>query len=148
MYIAHEIYKRIVEEVPDHPPEIGGILGARNGVICYVVFDCGTQRENMGKCYYTPNVEYLNKCIADWEVRGIDFYGVFHTHFFSVSTLSEGDRQYIEKIMRAMPDVKKKLYFPVVVLPERKMVAYMCRRNKGKIKITETRIHLVKTLQL
>lgn len=51
MYIAREIYERIVEEVPDYPPEVGGILRARNDVICCTVFDCGTQQQNMGKCH-------------------------------------------------------------------------------------------------
>lgn len=148
MDITYEIHEKIVKEVPDHPPEIGGILGARNNVVCNAVFDYGTQWQKLEKCHYTPDVEYLNRCIAEWEVSGISFYGVFHTHFFGVDTLSEGDRQYIKRIMQAMPDTKKKLYFPVIVLPNRKMISYMCRMRCGKIEITGDSIHLVEGLQL
>lgn len=146
MYIVSEIYERIVEETPNYLPEIGGILGGYNGVICCVVFDHGTQKQNIRKCHYTPDTEYLNRCIEDWENNEIDFYGIFHTHFFSVATLSGGDKRYMERIMQSMPNEKNELYFPVIVLPERKMVSYLCKRNAGKIEITEDRIHLVRTL--
>lgn len=146
MYITYKTYDKIVSKVPGHPPEIGGILGGQNNVISCVIFDYGMRWQSPRKCHYTPDVEYLNKCIADWEERRIDFYGIFHTHFFGVDTLSEGDRQYMERIMQVMPNSKLELYFPIVVLPARKIVSYMCYRDGGKIRIVEDTTNLVKTI--
>jgi hypothetical protein len=148
MYITRKAYEEIINTVPDYPPEIGGILGGYDDIICCSAFDHGMWQKNQKKCHYTPDVEYLNSCIADWEASGIDFYGIFHTHFFGIDTLSEGDRQYIEKIMRAMPETREKLYFPVVVLPERKIISYVCRRKHGKTEIAEDSIYLIERLKL
>lgn len=145
MYITCNAYKELINKVPNHLPEVGGILGGCNNIIRYVIMDYGIKRQNAGKCYYIPDVKYLNKCIADWDDEKIDFYGMFHTHFFGVSTMSDGDMAYIEKIMQAMPDTKQQLYFPIVIFPERKLVSYVCNRNKEEIKIAEDSINLVNT---
>lgn len=146
MYITHDVYEKMISSVSDCPPESGGILGGSGQIISCVVFDSGMPNQGMRSCHYIPNTEYLNQCIEKWEERGIDFYGIFHTHFFGVDTLSEGDARYMKRIMQAMPDEKKELYFPVVVLPERKMTAYRCIREKGKIELEKDRIYLVGTL--
>lgn len=148
MHITYKAYDEILNAVPDGPPEIGGILGGYDDTICCLAFDHGVRQKKFPKCHYMPDVEHLNSCIAEWEDDGIDFYGIFHTHFFGVDTLSEGDRQYIEKIMQAMPSGKKKLYFPIVVLPERKIVSYVCRKTEGKTEIAEDRIYLIEILRL
>lgn len=45
-----------------------------------------------------------------------------------------------------MPDSKTVLYFPIVVLPEREIVSYICVRNNGKITITEDSIIIVQEI--
>ena len=52
-----------------------------------------------------------------------------------METLSAGDREYIIKIMNSMPDAITKLYFPLVVMPQRKIIAYTAEKGKGKLKI-------------
>ena len=55
--------------------------------------------------------------------------GMFHVHFGGTESLSEGDKEYIVRIMEVMPKKIGCLYFPVVVMPERKVVAYKAVRN-------------------
>lgn len=143
MNITYETYREIVKNVPDIPPESGGILGEYNDVISCVVFDSGIQKDNWKPCCYTPDVKKLNICIEKWREQGIEFCGIFHTHFNGISTLSEGDKRYIRKIMFAMPSSKKKIYFPIVILPEREIKVYVCVNHQGKLYITEDGIRLV-----
>lgn len=58
--------------------------------------------------------------------------GVFHTHFYGVNTLSEGDRAYIKQIMAAMPDGLECLYFPLIVFPDKEMIVYQASRSKNR----------------
>lgn len=66
--------------------------------------------------------------------------GVFHVHFGGAEALSEGDRNYIARIMDAMPEGYDRLYFPVVVMPERRVVAYQAVRTNEKIEIKRDEI--------
>ncbi len=137
MNILTDVYQYICNSAPSAPPEIGGILGSMNGVVCKCQIDPG--RPQSRGCFYSPNVDILNKTINSWQRDGILFYGIFHTHYFGVQTLSDGDIAYINAILHAMPSYIHELYFPVVVLPEKRMVPYLATHN-GKtvdIKIDE-----------
>jgi hypothetical protein len=130
MRISKNIFQEIIQAVPFQPPEIGGILGGTNGVISSWQFDSGVA-SGCG-CFYAPNVSKLNQTILHWQNSGIDFLGIFHTHFFGVRSLSNGDIAYINAIMHTMPECIGKLYFPIVVLPEIEMIPYLAHRN-GKL---------------
>ena len=133
MYIVKDVYQYICNSVPSVPPEIGGILGSMDGVICKCQIDLGHPK-SCG-CFYSPNVDILNRTINSWKKDGIHFNGLFHTHFFGVQTLSDGDIAYINTIMHAMPSYIHKLYFPIVVLPEKRMVPYLATRNGKTVDI-------------
>ena len=115
------------------PPESGGILGGRNDVVTNICLDKGI----LGKhpCSYTPDTRFLNQKINQWVETGIQFMGMFHVHFGGTESLSEGDKEYIVRIMEVMPKKIGCLYFPVVVMPERKVVAYKAVRNNEKVVI-------------
>jgi len=57
-----------------------------------------------------------------------------------VETLSAGDIFYIEQIMKSMSESIKKLYFPLVVLPQREMVVYVAVKEKEEICIQKETI--------
>ena len=101
MKMVKSVYTKILENVPDHMPETGGMLGGQNGIITKVVFDDGKE-DDFRRCHYTPNVVMLNGCLVEWSKSGIEFYGLFHTHFYGVSSLSKGDEVYIKKILEAI----------------------------------------------
>lgn len=136
-----EILKRVIDiinkAIPDVPPETGGIIGSSNGeIIDSVVID--HPNVSYGKvCSYSPNVEFLNNSIATWQCNAIEFKGLFHTHFAGVDTLSCADKRYITEIMNAMPETIKYLYFPVFVLPDRRIKGYRAERAGATIKITD-----------
>lgn len=133
MQIKNDVLNEILHNVPQEPPEIGGILGGVNDIIFKYRFDIGISK-NRG-CFYSPNVVELNRTISSWNSVGIDFYGIFHTHFFGVQTLSAGDILYIRTIMRSMPKQVNRLYFPVVVLPQRVLIPYLAMRSRDIVEI-------------
>ena len=102
MRICREIFDEIVNVAIDAPPEIGGIIGGENNVVKAHHMDMGIS--SVKACSYTPNVSLLNGIISEWSTEGIQFMGIYHTHFFEVRTLSEGDIRYIRNILLGMPD--------------------------------------------
>ena len=138
MRIKKNVLNSICATVYDIPPETGGILGEQRGVIVIVEFDEGIRQDRM--CSYSPDVNKLNQVIQLWKKQGIAFCGIFHTHYFGVETLSAGDISYIEQIMENMPKSIKKLYFPLVVLPQREMVAYVAVKENEEICIQKETI--------
>ena len=117
-------------------PETGGMLGGQDGTVTKVVFDDGKD-DDFRRCHYTPNVTMLNSCLVEWSESGIEFYGLFHTHFYGVSSLSKGDEIYIKKILEAMPQSKKELFFPIIVLPDKKIISYRCCLDGSNLVVAE-----------
>lgn len=122
MLITRETYQDILISQNEIPPETGGILGGVNEKIITAVKDNGIQSKRI--CSYTPDVQKMNQVIAKWQNNNIEFMGIFHSHFFGVATLSPEDKKYIERIMRNMPAFIERLFFPIVVMPQREMVSY------------------------
>lgn len=141
MIVSKNVYEEILRKTPSHMPETGGIIGGQNGVITEVSFDNGKVNDGC-KCRYTPNVNLMNKRIDEWRENGIDFYGMFHSHFYNVSTLSKGDISYIKLIMNSMPEGVNKLYFPIVVFPKKEIVSYLCIRDREGIIIKEDSVSI------
>lgn len=135
MKISDTVVEIVNNSISGTPPETGGILGSRNqDAIDEVVMDLPNKRSE-SRCTYSPNVDYLNRQIGLWQEQGITFRGMFHTHFAGVRTLSDSDKEYIGRIMMAMPLQINTLYFPVFVLPDREFVCYTAERLNGKIVI-------------
>lgn len=141
MKILTTVYKYILDSMPAVPPEIGGILGSIDGAVCECQIDAGHSAKC--GCFYSPNVSILNNTIRDWQRKDIHFHGIFHTHFFGVQTLSDGDIGYINTILRAMPTNINELYFPIVVLPEKQMVPYLAVRNGNTVEIKNDELIIV-----
>lgn len=138
-----EIYREIVDLIAEAVAEscereIGGILGADRGeLICEAVVD-NTPSE---KWYtYTPNTEFLNEVIMNWDWN---FIGIFHSHLNGQSSLSVGDKAYIERIMGDMPAEIDHLYFPLYVMPENRLYGFKATRTKGEITISEEAVDII-----
>lgn len=143
MYITKEAYAKIIRGVAKAAYETGGILGETAGVVCHVELDAGLGQSGLNKCYYSPDTQKLNKCISVWQKHYINFCGIFHSHLGNNESLSEGDLCYIRKIMLAMPEHIKKLYFPLIVLPKNKMKLFTAVRYGQEIKIAEDSYRIV-----
>lgn len=141
MYIFSTLLNDILSSMPSVPPEEGGILGGKSGEICIWKYDEGIKERG---CVYRPNVDFLNRVISLWMEEGYDFMGILHVHFGGAKLLSEGDKRYIEKIMEAMPDFVKTLYFPLVVQPEKEFVSYKAVLNpQGKLEIVLDDVRII-----
>lgn len=143
MKILKEVFIKMNNSISGEPPEIGGILGNKgNGIISHFIMDNVTERP-IKMCSYSPDVDFLNECIDGWQKDGIKFSGIFHTHFAGVKTLSKSDKEYILRIMQAMPDEIISLYFPVFVLPDRELVCYRANKENTGVTINAEDIELI-----
>ena len=113
MQITENTYKKIISSFPNVPPENGGILGARNGIICEYIHDTNIVSNNMA--IYLPNTILLNKYISKWKINSIEFAGMIHSHLKNEATLSNGDLAYIKEILNANEGVNKTLFFPILI---------------------------------
>lgn len=125
MVIYKTVYDKLLSELPEFPPEVGGILGSSEDVVVQYWIDKGVGSSECKICSYTPDTREMNKKISEWYDNGIAFEGIFHTHFWGNASLSEGDIVYIRKIMNHMPKSIEKLYFPIITMPERKIHVYV-----------------------
>lgn len=88
MRMCREIFDEIVNVAIDAPPEIGGIIGGDNNVVKTHYMDMGVS--SVKACSYTPNVFLLNGIISEWSVEGIQFMGIYHTHFLRCGLCPRG----------------------------------------------------------
>lgn len=139
MKILQNIYD-VLCSLPCAPPEIGGILGGKSGIISTYVIDLGLDVFDNYDHYY-PNVKRLNQIINDWTKQEISFYGIFHSHFSGGEQLSLGDQKYIFQIMMTMPQEVNELFFPII-LPNG-MVGYRASRNGAEICICHDDIKII-----
>lgn len=146
MKIEQVIYEQILQNQRIIPPETGGILGGCNNIICANQYDKGVQTER--KCSYTPNVKMLNEVIRKWHQKNILLMGIYHTHFFDIETLSEGDKKYIKIILKSMPEMINQLYFPLIIMPKRTMLCYVAKIKSGKVVIKKDKLEIVKKMEI
>ena len=129
MTIDQHTYDALSAAFSPVPPEAGGILGSRNGCICVFVYDPGTP--DISRNCYTPDVDFLNSIIEQWQEEGITFCGIVHSHPPGQQNLSEADLSYIQTILDCMPVRIQELYFPITI-PGEGIFPYLARR-KGSI---------------
>lgn len=141
MKIKNEVLEKIINEQRPIPPESGGILGGSNGIVTTFFFDDGEPSSKM--CSYSPNTELMDKIIEDWQKDAILFMGIYHTHFWDVESLSEGDKFYIDLIMSCMPDSVNKLYFPLVLFPSKTIVPYYAIIDSGELYIEKDILEII-----
>ena len=141
MKIWNSVYSKILESIPEAPPEVGAILGMSRNEICAFEIDKGYEVE--GRAIYIPQIEKLNAIISCWNETGIYFGGIVHNHPKGQNVLSYSDKVYIERIMNSMPGSIDELYFPLIP-SGMKMVAFCARRTARGVSIIPDEIILIK----
>lgn len=135
--------KRAVYDALTHlqiaPPETGGILGLKDGIISYYIEDRTTQTIN--KAIYIPDITFLNHQILEWQKNGIFFAGIFHTHMSGQKSLSSGDIAYIYNILNSLKESITVLYFPVII-PKHGFYPYKAYLSGDKVLIKSDTIHI------
>lgn len=132
MRIYEETLQKILSSFPEVPPENGGILGQKDGIICAYLHD--RKAQSVERAIYVPNVDWMNRCIQEWELFGIEFAGIVHSHPQECTTLSGPDRAYIREIMTAMPYHISELFFPILV-PGKGIYPYKATVHLGVVTI-------------
>ncbi len=125
---------------PIVPPETGGMLGGKNGIICKYFFDIGIVNSDMA--IYKPDVNAINKQISVWSNVGINFLGLAHTHPEGQCSLSDDDFIYIEAIMKSMPESVKFLYFPIII-PNSCLIPYKAVYDGKSISVTKSKLKII-----
>lgn len=135
MGIDKDIYDAICGgEGADNRAEFGGILGGSGGRVTRFSFIKGKPGTDFGS--YVPDTAEMNDKIALWIGGGLDFMGIFHSHPFCARDLSKKDRDYIGRIMRALPEEFVSLYFPLV-FPGSGMKGYRAVKDLSGIAIVD-----------
>lgn len=135
MKISKESILFMKKELINFNFECGGILGSSGKeIIDNIILDKASNYIGR-RCSYSPNTDYLNKCILQWQNENVRFLGMFHTHFVGVKTMSDADKKYIELIMSAMPEEIGYLYFPIFVLPHGELCGYVAKKVLNGVQI-------------
>lgn len=140
MKILTSVYEKMLF-CPPVPPETGGIIGEQNGVICN--FCCDRGNRCVDSAIYAPDIPFLNSKIQLWQRQNVNFAGMFHSHPAEQEKLSSDDIQYIHTIFNSMPEMIKKLYFPIII-PGMKVLSFRAYRHKSRIVICDDVIDIVK----
>ncbi len=138
MKILKDVYLQIMSEYDAVPPEHGGIMGGKNGIVTVYYHDKTDGVTD--KAIYEPNAELLNAVIENWDKTGISFYGMVHSHPENETALSDGDMEYIKKLFSSLEEGAK-LYFPIV-LPKQTIVPYSVQKSKGIVTAIRERLEI------
>lgn len=141
MKITKEVLERIIKSYPAVPPENGGIIGSKNGIICEYFHDINPH--NYDFAIYEPNTELLNKTILLWQEQGIDFQGIVHSHLPEENSLSGADKEYIKQIFETLPREITCLYFPIVLPNTKQIFSYKASFKNKTILIEYDEIQIV-----
>lgn len=115
--IDEDVLDEIINIIGTKEPEQGGILGAdENGNIVKFVLD-----ENASKTghTYSPDTNWVNERIKEWESQGIRFAGIVHSHptYPDNYIPSKDDVEYAGKILEAMPETLGGIFhMPIVTI--------------------------------
>ena len=108
--MTKEVYNQILDTIAVQPPETGGVLGRKNGIICKYFYDGNA---DINQYEYVPNVEKINTILAQWLKDDIEFAGIIHSHPEDVNELSYADIHYARKILQE--NSLEYVIFPLVV---------------------------------
>ena len=110
----YQITKSVLAEIESALvlPEMGGILGIDKTKTVVKFYHDSTGRSTAHR--YFPNIETLNKVIAEWYNAEINFIGFVHSHRAGLTKLSPCDLRYSEKIKSfcRMNEILMLLYIP------------------------------------
>lgn len=118
-----EVLNQMLLTIGSKEAEHGGALGMDNETACLTRFfyDENGSRSSVA---YSPDAEAMTEAANHWANEGVTFCGIVHSHPGYISSPSEGDRQYAETILKAMPETLGGSFFmPIVTVNLRKHTA-------------------------
>ncbi len=140
MKIFFDCYENMLN-CPVIPPETGGIIGSKQGIICEVVHDRGLNKEL--NAIYIPDVSLINTTIRNWNSNNIIFSGIFHSHPTNQHELSSADIDYIHTIFNSIPNEINYLFFPIV-LSHNTILPFIATRTNNGIFIKKDSLNIIR----
>lgn len=139
MIITRQIKETVSLMFSPAPPEQGGILGMKNGVISAFVLDNSEQKTESAE--YSPNTQFLNRQIEKWADEGFEFCGILHSHPSGQTILSGSDMEYIKELYHVNLWLEK-TYFPLII-DGYDMIVYAVEKSNGKIEVKRTQPEII-----
>lgn len=125
--ISKSVYDEIMRTIGSIPPETGGILGMKDNCISSFYYDeDGSGTDNT----YIPDFKRINYVLQMWNLSGIEFAGIIHSHPSDMRQLSYADVRYAVQIMNE--NDLSELYFPLVI-PDTKELLFYKVSGSGKV---------------
>lgn len=137
MKITEDVFINIIQSFPVAPPEHGGIIGGKNGIVSEFCYDNAGPNE---EAVYETNASYLNTVIEKWRENGVLFYGIIHSHMNNELELSNGDVEYINLLMSGL-DIDEKLYFPIAVADN--IIPFVAIKTRGSVQIEKEELEVL-----
>ena len=141
MNINKNVYEEVKNAYSIPPPEHGGILGVKNGII-YKYYHDGSSNAT-DRATYEPDVNLLNQKIEEWSEFGIQFAGIVHSHLLGQNTLSSGDKEYIKTLFNALPGWINELYFPIIIPEAKQVISFVAKRKDENVIVQQDEIHII-----
>ena len=111
MIMTQSTYNNIKNTIGSIPPENGGIIGIKDGIVCAFFYDSfADNSENE----YHPCVYKLNEIIDEWSQLGISFCGIIHSHHNDAELLSRKDIVFARRILALNNLNNGTVFFPIV----------------------------------
>ena len=121
------VYDEIMRTIGSILPETGGILGMKDNSISSFYYDeYGSRTDNT----YIPDFKRINDVLQMWNLSGIEFAGIIHSHPSDMRQLSYADVRYAVQIMNE--NDLSELYFPLV-MPDTKEILFYKVSGSGKV---------------
>lgn len=137
--IAEDLFQNMINTPTGYNHETGGYIGISKNVVVDYWFDEG--RLGANPYTYIPDVEKMNNFMTRCNQKGIEGFGILHTHLNKDATPSKNDRIFIEKILRVNHQIMK-MYFPIVI-PGITLKMYRGKKRKEMIEIIEIRTSII-----
>jgi proteasome lid subunit RPN8/RPN11 len=115
--IDEDVLNEIINTIGTMEPEQGGLLGKdENGKIVTFLLD-----ENGSKTghTYSPDKDWVNEKLKEWEQQGIKLAGIVHSHpcYPNDYIPSKEDVEYAARIIEAMPETLGGIFhMPIVTI--------------------------------
>lgn len=132
--VFNHIYYDIIKSLTSEATEQGGIIGEKNGVICY--FEKDLHPSFTSQKSYIPNSNYLENIIETWNSDSIVFLGIIHSHRINPN-VSLQDVEYARQLL--LLNNYNKIYLGIVVKETMSLHMY----SITPVEYTEVKINII-----
>ena len=129
--IKANTWQQMLETVALREPESGGIIGGSGNVVSCFHFDTLAATDANS---YDPDTSSLNEVIQSWQLDGVHFLGIVHSHHQFPLYPSTNDLAYARDILKLNRRALKQIIFVLIIFPfttfEESVYSFFITRRK------------------